>query len=278
MKYLLIKIFIVSIIITLVGSVSFSSAQEYLEQASQADLDQIESAINAITETAFRQSVVETGNDFNLDIIWKANTILPYDYSGKALPSPLSFITLYALADAPNPERLIYTWLVDDISSNKDGPELQGRGKSVFSVTAFQTPEFTHEIRVFVQDDQGRRGSATLEIKTVSPETYFYIFHNDNYNNLSPDVLRFSPNRESSLMVRPFYFNTSNPANLEYDWRFDGRKEANSSPRPEILPINIGSNLVPGMSANLRLELKNKKAGQNIYDRATRTTEIKIIK
>lgn len=259
-------------------SPTISLAQEYLGGAGEADLDQIENAINAITETAFRQNAAETGNDFNLDIIWKANTLLPYDYPGKALPSPLAFITLRALANAPNPEKLIYTWLVDDISSNTDGPELVGRGKDTFSVTAFQAPQFTHEIRVFAKDDQGRRGSATLNIRTAEPETYFYIGHNDNYNNLAPDTLKFAPGRESSLMARPFYFNTTNPANLEYDWRFDGKKEENSNPRPEILPLNISSNLIPGSSANLRLELKNKKAGQNIYDRASRTAEIKIIK
>mgnify|MGYP001618684543 FL=1 len=270
---------ILSVMIALIlTSPTSSLAQEYLEQASEADLDQIESAINTIAETAFKQSAAETGNDFNLDVVWKANTLLPYDYLGKALPSPLSFITLHAVANAPNPEKLIYTWLVDDISSNKDGPELQGRGKDTFSVTAFQMAQFTHEIRVFAQDDQGRRGSAVLNIKTTEPETYFYIFNNDNYNNLAPDTLKFTPGRESSLMVRPFYFNTSNPANLAYDWRFDGKKEENSNPRPEILPLNIGENLVPGTSANLRLELKNKKAGQNIYDRAARTAEIKIIK
>lgn len=253
-------------------------AQEYLEQASEADLDQIESAINAVAATAFRQNAAETGNDFNLDVIWKANTFLPYDYLGKALPSPLSSITLHAIANAPNPEKLIYTWLVDDISSNKDGPELAGRGKDTFRITAFQTPQFTHEIRVFVQDDQGRRGSAILNIRTVSPETYFYVGYNDNYNNLAPDTLKFTAGRESSLMVRPFYFNTSKPANLEYDWRFDGKKEANSNSRPEILPLNVNPDLIPGSSANLRLELKNKKAGENIYDRAGRTAEIKIIK
>ncbi|MFY9493026.1 MAG: hypothetical protein WAP55_00865 [Minisyncoccia bacterium] len=279
MKLNIIKIFIVSAAMILAaGLAGFSSAQEYLEQASEADLDQIESAINTIAETAFKQSAVEAGNDFNLDIIWKANTLLPYDYPGKALPSPLSFITLHAAANAPNPEKLIYTWLVDDISSNKDGPELQGRGKNTFTITAFQTPQFTHEIRVFAQDDQGRKGSAALNIRTVSPETYFYIGHNDNYNNLAPDTLKFTPGRESSLMVRPFYFNTQNLANLEYNWRFDGQKEENSNPRPEILPLTINPKLIPGTSANLRLELKNKKAGQNIYDRAERTAEIKIIK
>ncbi|MEK7565217.1 MAG: hypothetical protein AAB501_03210 [Patescibacteria group bacterium] len=270
------KIFYIFIISTFIVP-NFSLAQESLNQASDSEVGQAENLINQTVETAFKEDVSQ-GNDFNLDVVWKANTLLPYDYKGKALPSSLSSITFYAIADTPNPDGLVYTWLIDDISSNKEGPELQGRGKSTFNWFTFQTPQFTHELRVFAQDAAGHKGSASLNIKTVAPEAYFYIINNNIFNNSVFDSLKLKPSNGTSLLVRPFYFNLSNLDGLDFLWKLDGKADKNSGTRKDILPLNISASALPGAYSNLRLELKNNKQKNNIFDSVNINTEIKIIK
>src|SRR3989344_7919321 len=104
---------------------SSATAQEDtsgLEQISPQDLEQLQGIIKYLEESPASQQSPTSGNDFQLDIIWKAHTLTPYDYRGKALPSGLSWVTVQALANTPNPERLTYTWVVDDSSSTRDGP------------------------------------------------------------------------------------------------------------------------------------------------------------
>lgn len=236
----------------------------------------------AVTENSFNPQSAGSDNDFALDVVWKTNTLTPYDYSGKALPSALSFVTITAIANVPKPDQLIYTWIIDDISSTNDSPELVGKGKNTFTFSTFNLPEFVHKIRVSAQDRSDiakfKNAYTSLDLKLISPEAYFYIENNNNHNNLAPDTLKFSPGKESSLMVRPFYFNTANPTNLNYAWKFDAQEQQNSGARPEILPLSISSKAKIGSRSNLQLELTNKKAGENIYDRASRTAEIQIIK
>lgn len=256
---------------------NFSLAQENLDQVSDTDIEQVENLINSTVETTLKEELVQ-GNDFNLDIVWKANTLVPFDYKGKALPSSLSSIAFHAIADVPNPDSLIYTWLIDDISSNKEGPELQGRGKSTFNWFTFQSPEFTHELRVFAQDEKGKKGSASLTIKTSKPETYFYIINNNIFTNSIFDSLKLRPNGEANILVRPFYFNLSNLDGLDFIWKLDGKEDKNSGTRKDILPLHISASALPGAYSSLRLELKNSKQKNNIFDRATANINIKIIK
>ncbi|MDP3764722.1 MAG: hypothetical protein Q8Q95_03835 [bacterium] len=272
------KLFTILVItISIITVPIFSLAQENLDQVSDTDIEQVENLINSTIETALKEERAE-GNDFNLDIVWKANTLLPYDYKGKAWPSSLSSIVFYAMADVPNPDSLVYTWLIDDISSNKEGPELQGRGKSTFNWFTFQTPEFTHELRVFAQDNDGRKGSASLNIKTVSPEINFSIINNNIFNNSIFGSLKLQPGSSTNILVRPFYFNLFNLDGLDFIWKLNGKADKNSGPRKDILPLNISSSALPGAYSNLRLELKNNKQKNNIFDSANATININIIK
>ncbi len=270
------KIFSI-LVISMFAVPNFSLAQENLDQINDADIEQVENFINSTVETALKEELAQ-GNDFNLDIVWKANTLVPYDYKGKALPSSLSSITFHAIADAPNPDNLVYTWLIDDISSNKEGPELQGRGKSTFNWFTFQSPEFTHELRVFAQDEKGKKGSASLTIKTSKPQILFSIINNSIFSNSIFDTLKLKPGAGTEILVRPFYFNLSNLDGLDFIWKLNGKEDKNSGTRKDILPLNISASALPGAYSNLRLELKNNKQKNNIFDRANATININIIK
>lgn len=250
-----------------------------LEQISPEELQQLQDLIRSFEENPTTSQAPSTGNDFQLDIVWKAYTLTPFDYPGKALPGALSQVVFYALASVPNPEKLTYSWIIDDSSSTKDGPELAGRGQDRFSLVTFQIPEFTHELRVMATNETtGQSASAAIQLKNQKPEVNFYLAYNNNYNNLSPDTITFSPGEESSLMARPFYFNTLTLNNLDFEWLLDNQPQEIQGSRMDILPIKITERTASGTYTNLKLELKNKKAKNNVFERVSNSVGIAVKK
>ena len=257
----------------------FSQNSDGLEQVSQEDLRRLEEVIQQLEETPSQTQTVSAGNDFNLDLIWKTNTLVPYDYPGKALPGILSAVNIYALADVPQPQDLTYTWIVDDASSNREGPDQVGRGKYSFLLITYQIPQFTHELRVTATNEAtGKSASAGLEIKTVLPEVYLYTPNNNIFNNLAANIIDLLAGAESNLMARVFNFNTRNLNDLDFKWFFNNTAEENTGVRTEILPVTVSARSPAGSQANLKLEILPKNKRANIHERATIRTTINIIK
>lgn len=272
-------LYILILIAVLLTPVYVFSQNTDLEQISPEKLRQLEKVVQSLEETPSQAQTVSAGNDFNLDLIWKTNTLVPYDYPGKALPGILSAVNIYALADVSNPQNLTYTWIVDDASSNREGPDQVGRGKYSFLLITYQIPEFTHELRVTATDETtGKSASAGLEIKTVLPEVYLYTRNNSIFNNLAASTIDLLAGAESGLMARVFNFNTRGLNDLDFKWFFNNKEEMNTGVRTEILPINVSERSPAGSQANLKLEILPKNKRANIHERATIRTTINVIK
>lgn len=258
------KILIPIIICALVIPV-FSLAQEtsdytdsFGEQLSPEEMQQLEDVLSNVSEAASTAGDVSYANDFNIDIVWKADTLVPFDYQGKALPGVASRLHFYALADFPNPERLIYTWIIDDASSTRDGPELSGIGESRFSMITYRIPNYTHIVKVTVQDPATEKSaSMTLELDTVMPEAIFYWSINDNYGRASSEMSRLAQGSQNNLLARIFNINASGFNNLNFKWLLNNSQEQNSNPRKEMIPINISERSPVGSQATLRLDVIN---------------------
>lgn len=218
------------------------------------------------------------GNDFDLDLVWKTNTLVPFDYPGKALPGTLSGITIYALANVPNPEKLEYNWIVDDASSYREGPDQLGIGQSVFNWATFIVPGFTHKIRVTAKDPVSEKSaSAALTFKTQKPQIYTYFKNNDNFNNLAPKTLNLSADQETSLLIRPFYFNALSINDFDFKWYLNSRLVQENNAQPDILPIHIAKDMPAGAQTNLRLEVVNKRQKQNINEQVSLRKDIEVV-
>lgn len=249
-----------------------------LEQLNMGELQQLEEVIRSLEETPSTAQAVSAGNDFNLDLVWKANTLVPHDYAGKALATTLSGVIIQALANVPNPGALNYTWLVDDISSSNDGPDQVGIGRDRFFLVTFQIPEFTHRLRVTAQDPKTERSaSASLEIKTILPEVYLYASNNNMFSNLAAGVVRFLSGTEGELLARAFYFNAAGLNDLNFKWFFNNQEQTGGA-RTEILPVNISARTPAGLEANLKLEILPKNKRANIHERASARTSIYVDK
>lgn len=239
------------------------------DQVSQDTLNQLDNAIQTLESTPL-QSQTSARNSFNLDIAWKTDTLVPYDYAGKALPSTFSRLIIYALADYPRPESLTYTWVIDDASSNRDGPEQKSVGGDTFSFFSYQVPEFTHTIRVTAFDElTGISASATVNIKTQKNESYFYLNRNNTYNVRTKEEIKLVPGDDRLLLVRPFYFNADKINDLNFVWRLDNKPIDNNNSKPEILPLHLGENSPEGARAQLKLEVTNKLSLKNFNEKST---------
>jgi len=263
----------------------FASAQESagdssLDQLNEEDLQRLESEIESIISSPLSLENAGSKNDFPVDLIWKADTYIPYDYKGKALPAVETRVIVYALADTPNPQNLKYTWVVEDSSSfGMEGPNLSGVGKDIFGLITYRIPEFKHEITVTVQNTEtNKRSTVQLEIPTVLPETNLYILNNENYNNLAPQTIRLSKKQESGLMAKAFYLNIKSVNDLDFIWRLNGTKQENEGPKPYIIPLTIAGRTEVGTYFQLKSEVINKKLNENIYERADKNVEIRVVK
>ena len=105
-------------------------------------------------------------DDFIVDIVWRANTFIPGDFKGKALPIKGSELTLTAIVLGENQSNLEYSWIIKDSSSGARGADSKKRGDNTFSFTAEEImSDFTHEIEVIVRNVfTGRSGKSRVEI------------------------------------------------------------------------------------------------------------------
>jgi hypothetical protein len=281
------KILVVALAVLISSAIPFSyfaAAQDNttdssLEQLSDEELQELESQLESIISPPSTISNATTENDFQVDLVWKANTYIPSDYNGKALPAVGTSVKVHAIAHTKNPEKLKYIWVIEDTSSyGKEGPNLSGTGKDTFSFITQKIPEFTHELKVVVQDlEANKEATVRIEIQTVLPETNLYILNNGNYNNLAPLTLKFRKTDESGLMARVFYLNSENINNIDFIWKLNGTVRENDGPKPYIIPITIASRTMVGAYLQLQSEIINKKMNQNVYERAKKTVDVKII-
>lgn len=219
------------------------------------------------------------GGNFDLDLVWSAKTLVPYDYPGKALPTALSRIEVYAIANVPNPKSMTYTWVIDDISSTHEGPELSAVGADKFTFFAYGMTDFEHELRVTVFDAlTGINSSASLNLKTVNPESILYHNSGNGYSNIVPRSFNIRSGGETSFMVRNFYYNTPNINGLDFKWYTNNKPTENTSARPDVIPVNITGRTQAGTEIPLRLEVTNKRMTNSVFDQSTVRTTLFITK
>jgi len=231
-----------------------------LEQITPEEMQMLEDTLQNIQQGASVNQYAAPGNDFQLDVVWSANTFIPYDYPGKALPGALSGITFYAIANVANPQELVYTWLVDDASSSRDGPDQTGLGRSTFNYVTFQIPQFTHKMRVMAQDPKTEKSAAiSIELKTAMPEAYFYLENNRIYSKAETNIIKLSQNSEKNMMVRIFNINAQNINNINFKWYVNNILKDNTEIYPEIIPLRVAAGIPIGSQTNLKLEAANKR-------------------
>ena len=208
--------------------------------------------------TSRAPSINAANNDFILT--WSANSYIPPSYEGRALPSRGSKIEVFALPVkklAQNPDYLYYRWLLDDDVVGW----ANGIGKQSFKFMAEKWAGDFHKIESQILDSQQRviLSQGSIYIKIVNPDILISDPNNDYYSITEKIATRTG--KKIKLTARPFFFNISKIADLNFNWRFEDQElfGPNEESNPNLLFLTIPKgNLNKTLYKNLYLSASPK--------------------
>jgi len=172
-----------------------------------------------------------TGEDFtlkNIEMIWSADSYVPYDYPGRALAAIDGFVDITVLLDVSggNPVNLQYSWFVDNMFDEAQS----GYGKINFRFGVRKFAEETHTVLVKIfNDSDSFYMEKTITIPIVAPEILIFpSIQNSNFSEQANNLI-VSSNKKSSFIAKPFFFSIKKPNDLNYRWRISGQEAISAS-------------------------------------------------
>lgn len=200
----------------------------------------------------------------NFYLIWSANTYVPYEYQGRALPSQGSEVMIEAAVSlsSGNADNLNYNWFVDGIfQENKSG-----YGKNVFSFSVLQRPGAYHIVKGQISnEDKSLFEERSTKIPVVEPELVVCSGFSDQANKTSLVLA----GKNSSFIAKPYFFGIKKLTDLEFEWHFTGQEPIISSEYDaSVLNLSItGKETTEEVSENsLWVSVKNKtEPSQSAY-------------
>ncbi len=187
-----------------------------------------------------------------LELVWSAETYVPYGYLGKALPIQGSMVTIDAVlyTSGGNQSNLKFSWFLDNTFQEAKS----GYGKKSFKFGVRRASGSTHNVLVKVfNEDRSFYTERTIEIPVAEPEV---VLAPTNTNKLS-------------IIAKPYFFEVSKLTDLVFRWTFEGQEPIISSNyNASILDIDIlNKNSNQSIERNISISVKNsKKEQQNAYD------------
>jgi len=183
----------------------------------------------------------------NAEIIWSADTYVPYDYPGRALPSVDAFVDVYLMIElsSGNPANLQYSWFLDNvIDENQSG---YGRRDFRFGIRRYANE--SHVVMVKIFDDSGSfYFEKSIIIPIVSPEVLIYpSVKNPVFSEQAKKAIVVRADKKSYFVAKPFFFSIKKPTDLNYQWSITGQEP--------IIATGLNANVL-GLAAQ---EKKNKE-------------------
>ncbi|MEK7452790.1 MAG: hypothetical protein AAB614_00995 [Patescibacteria group bacterium] len=210
-------------------------------------------------------------SSYNISLIWKAETYVPPEYEGKAMPTRGSKVTVTAIPDIKDVDskELLYTWYLNSES------QVRGvLGEDAFSFIVSKSVDF---IPVFVEVSN-LSGSITvsqaISIPVVRPSVLLYHKTSEKRSELALNNIDISPGKSISVIARPFNFQANNLTDFDYIWEFIGNKAFGDNIDPSLLTLQISENSALG-SKNLTLLATSRKSYK---ERAVSNLTVNIIK
>lgn len=200
------------------------------------------------TNTEYQESITLKA----LDLVWDAETYVPYDYLGKALPIQGSTVVVDALLYISGGDRnnLKFSWFLDNTFQEAKS----GYGKNSFRFNIRRTAESTHNVLIKIfNDDRSFYVEKSIEIPIAKQEV---ILSSINTNKLS-------------LIAKPYFFTIDKITDLIFKWTLEGQSPITASDYDaNILDINIlNKNTNESIEKNISISVTNsKKEQQNAYD------------
>ncbi len=202
-----------------------------------------------ITENAILVS------SYNVSLAWNAETYVPPEYEGKALPSRGSKVTVTAIPDIKgyDSKDLLYTWYLDAESRVR-----KVLGEDEFSFFITKSVDF---IPVFVEVSNLSGSivvSQAVSIPVVRPSVLIYHQLSDKTAKTAVRKLFIAPGESKKITAKPFNFQAKSIIDFEYEWEFIGKKASGERKNPNLLTLIIPETSSLGIK-NLMLKVINRK-------------------
>lgn len=203
-------------------------------------------------------------------IVWWADTFIPYWYKGKAIPSPESTVTVFAVPGAGFGEpssALRYSWTV----GGESRPEVSGVGKNSFTLTVSRAVNIAHQITVKISNsNQTISQESTAIIPTRQAETLVYRLSPAGWIDTSQPLSAFEGNAGDvhDFIAYPFFFKLTAIPNLIYQWQINEQTIEGAFDRPNVLTLRTRQG--EKSANNIRISIKEPE--QNLRNAETAFT------
>lgn len=177
-------------------------------------------------------------SSFSVSVVWSADTFVPADYEGKALPIVGGLVTLTAIPDirGENPEDLLYTWYVDSESRVRGVANEQS-----FSFHITKNVLFVPVVVEVSNPGQSILVRQAITVPVMHPSVLLY-HAGEKSTALSPGAFSVNRGEKTNVYARPFYFHISQASDLSYQWRFANTNAAGTPPDPDFLLLSVPEN------------------------------------
>lgn len=210
-------------------------------------------------------------NSYNVSLVWHADTYIPPEYEGKALPSRGSRVTVTAIPDIKGytADQLLYTWYLDAESRVRGAA-----GEQEFSFVVMNATDF---VPVFVEVSNPSGAITVMQavsIPVVQPSVLIYHQQYQPSVETATTEISLNPGQSVDLRAQPFNFHISGLNSLDYIWKFIGKESTGLPPDPNVLTLTIPQDSGSG-SRDLSLLASNKTV---ITERTDTLLTINIVK
>lgn len=189
--------------------------------------------------------------DFFID--WSAQTYVPPEYDGRALPSYNSKITLSATPlSLINESDYQYNWIIDLASTPSNN------GKPIVIFPSIKTSGGEHIIYLTITNKKTGKimKEYSLSIPITSPQNFVYAKLSNGHLSLLNMENKANANAQLNLMAKPFFFNKTDPSQaLIFQWMLNNQKAQWSESND--LSISFPEGASAGYQYILNLSIKN---------------------
>ncbi|MBP9855976.1 MAG: hypothetical protein KBC48_01555 [Candidatus Pacebacteria bacterium] len=182
--------------------------------------------VTTVSGTQVAQKIIDL-KPGQVDLLWEADTYTPPNYQGKALPTPESWVTIWARPYLTTSSgsiipstNLVYKWYQNgNLLSNQSGAN-----KETLRTQLGNTFD-RNEIKVLVSASDGTEALGTVDFKITTPKIIFYPLTeegNIDYSRALPDQITFTTNTPK-IAAAPFYLSRQD-GEIMINWNIDGKE------------------------------------------------------
>ena len=195
-----------------------------------------------------------------LVLVWSADTSLPPWYTGKALASPGSTVTVVAIPEiviagkTVDPKNLVYQWGLGD-----EKKYATGVGKQSIQIRTSQTPQASHWVRVTIEDigrTVKKEGAIFVTNRDPSVSVYRFSSVGGTEYRSAQTITQIAKGEALIFIADPYYF-PDKKTDILYRWDIGGLKVEGSPENPHILTIQTEA--LPAASTLISLFVSSVK-------------------